>query len=181
MKSRNKRQDEFGEQFFFFLIFTHLFIWLYQVLAATHGVFVSPFRIFCFGPWAQLPCGMWDLSFHTMDQTDIACIARQIHNLWTTREAPLLRKFSWWSGLPIFPFSVYLPAGLHEPQGVGVALKGKGHVTHHIPDPQTSSTIPQCQHAHHVPSPLTLSTCAHVAHVTECSGLLPSTLGIHGR
>ena len=142
---------------FFFLIFTHLFIWLCRVLAAIHGVLVASLSTFCFGPWAQLPCGMWDLSSHTMDQTDIAYIARQIRNLWTTREAPLLRNFSWWSGLPIFPFSGYLPAGLHEPHGVGVAPKGKGHVTHHIPDPQTSCTIPQCQHAPMCPAPSPLA------------------------
>ena len=36
--------------------------------------------------WAKLPCGMWDPSSLTGDQTCIPCIARQILNHWTTRE-----------------------------------------------------------------------------------------------
>ena len=35
---------------------------------------------------------MWDLSSPTRDQTFISCIARQILNLWTTREVPILLK-----------------------------------------------------------------------------------------
>ena len=41
------------------------------------------------GSQAQLPGGLWDLSFQTRDQTHIPCIARQILNHWTTREVPL--------------------------------------------------------------------------------------------
>ena len=42
---------------------------------------------------AQLPCGMWDLSSPTRDQTRVPCIGRQILNYWTTREVPRLFIF----------------------------------------------------------------------------------------
>ena len=38
--------------------------------------------------WAQLPCGMWNLSFPNKDRTCVFCIARQILNQWVTREVP---------------------------------------------------------------------------------------------
>ena len=40
------------------------------------------------GSWAGLPCGMWDLSSLTRDQTLVPCIGKQILNHWTTREVP---------------------------------------------------------------------------------------------
>ena len=41
---------------------------------------------------AQLPCGMWDLSFLTRDQTHVFCIAKQVLNHWITRK--FLSKFN---------------------------------------------------------------------------------------
>ena len=41
----------------------------------------------------SLLCGMWDHSSLTRDQTRVPCIVRQILNLWTTREVPLLLTF----------------------------------------------------------------------------------------
>ena len=38
--------------------------------------------------WASLPCGMWDLSSLTRDQTHIPCTRWRILNHWTTREVP---------------------------------------------------------------------------------------------
>ena len=38
--------------------------------------------------WAGLPCGMWDLSSLTRDQTLVPCIGKQILNHWATREVP---------------------------------------------------------------------------------------------
>ena len=43
------------------------------------------------GVWAQLPRGMWDLSFPTGDRTCISCIGRQILNLGATREVPQIQ------------------------------------------------------------------------------------------
>ena len=40
------------------------------------------------GSWAGLPCGMWDLSSLTRDQTLVPCIGKRILNHWTTREVP---------------------------------------------------------------------------------------------
>ena len=157
---------------FFFLIFTHLFIWLCRVLAAIHGVLVASLSTFCFGPWAQLPCGMWDLSSHTMDQTDIAYIARQIRNLWTTREAPPAEEFFMVVRPPNFSLlwvltsrAAWAPRGGGGPEGQRTCDPPYPRPTNQLHHP----SVPTCSH---VPSPLTLSTCAHVVHVTECSGLL---------
>ena len=40
--------------------------------------------------WTWLPHGMWDPSSLTKGQTYVPCIARQIFDLWTTREIPIL-------------------------------------------------------------------------------------------
>ena len=40
------------------------------------------------GSWAGLPCGMWDLSSLTRDQTLVPCVGKRILNHWTTREVP---------------------------------------------------------------------------------------------
>ena len=45
-------------------------------------------RLTCCGAWAQLLCRTGDPSSPTRDGTHIPCIARQIPNLRTTREAP---------------------------------------------------------------------------------------------
>ena len=82
----------------------------------------------------------------------------------------------------LFPSLGRYQQGCMSPKGWGWPRRAKDMwPTYHIPGPQTSSPIPQCQHAPQVPSPLTLSTCAHVVRVTECSGLLLSTLGLHGQ
>ena len=41
---------------------------------------------------AQLPCGMWDLSSPTRDQTQVPYTGMRILNHWTTREVPLIVK-----------------------------------------------------------------------------------------
>ena len=41
------------------------------------------------GAWAELPRGIWNLSFLLRDRTHIPRIGRQILNHWTTREVPM--------------------------------------------------------------------------------------------
>ena len=68
-------------------------------------------RLSNWGARAQLPCGMWDLSFPPRDWTHVPCIGRQILYHWTTREVPLVLTFklllvSTYSGFPwLYPFS----------------------------------------------------------------------------
>ena len=81
----------------------------------------------------------------------------------------LVRHFSWWSGLPIFPFSGYTPAGLHRPRGVEVALKGRGHVARCNPDSLNSATIHQCRHAPQAPSPSPAAPVPAWVQPAECS------------
>ena len=45
----------------------------------------------CHGAQASLPCGMWDLSSPTRDQTPVCCIGRQILNHWTSLVVQWLR------------------------------------------------------------------------------------------
>ena len=39
------------------------------------------------------PCGMWDLSASTKDQTHIPCLGRQSLNPWITRDVPSVVSF----------------------------------------------------------------------------------------
>ena len=66
----------------------HLFIWLHQVLVEVHGIFIASCRIFHCQTWAQLLCGIWDLSSPTRDETHVPCFAKWILNHWTIREVP---------------------------------------------------------------------------------------------
>ena len=94
------------------LLFLLMFIGLHWVLVPARRVLVVSCRVFgCSAQalwwWRKAPeCGlsscdmqakllhsMWDLSTPTADQTYVPCIERQILNLWTTREVPVL--FSW--------------------------------------------------------------------------------------
>ena len=45
------------------------------------------------GPRASLPCGTWDLSFPTRDQTGVPCIGRQVPKHWAIREVQVLLPF----------------------------------------------------------------------------------------
>ena len=93
------------EYFIHFLKETLAFIYLFGcvgISVASHGVFIRSRGVFCCGSWAlavacrfgccgvwaQLLCRMGDPNSPTRDQTHILCIARQIPNLRTTREAP---------------------------------------------------------------------------------------------
>ena len=52
--------------------------------------------------WAQLLCGMWDLSFPPRDQIHVPCIVKQIINHWATREVPYFLK------ILTYAFNTYL-------------------------------------------------------------------------
>ena len=54
------------------------------------GSLVEVGELNCCSAWAYLPCGMWDLSSPTGDQTCVHCIGRWILYHWTTREVPKL-------------------------------------------------------------------------------------------
>lgn len=98
------------------LVSTEFFLWLHWVFIAAHKLFVVSCGILsicgerascyggfsCCGAWAlgclgfssygaqvQLPCGFWDLSPWTRDQTCVPYIGRQIRNHWT-RGSPTL-------------------------------------------------------------------------------------------
>ena len=63
---------------------------LLTVWVAENVLFLIPFYIIM-----TIPCGLWDLSSPTRDQTCVPCIGRWILNHWTTREAQdalVLRK-----------------------------------------------------------------------------------------
>ena len=83
---------EFRSQNHTFCLF--LFAWPHQVSVAVCRVFqcaawaslVVAHRLGSM--WAQLPQGMWDLSFPARDQTHIPWTGRGILNHWTTREVP---------------------------------------------------------------------------------------------
>lgn len=84
-------------------------------LVAAHGTFVALCGISSCGTWilvmvwapehmgsvfvvwTSLLCDMWALSSPTRNRTyvPIPCIARQIFNHWTTREALILYSFPW--------------------------------------------------------------------------------------
>ena len=67
----------------------------------------------------------------------------------------------------LFPSLGRYQQGCMNPKGWGWPRRAKDMwPAYRIPGPQTSSPIPQCQ---------------HVVRVTECSGLLLSTLGLHGQ
>ena len=63
-------------------MFVYLFTWLYQVLLASHRIFLVVSGLSC-------PHSTWDASTLTRDQTYVPCIGRWILNHWTTREVPL--------------------------------------------------------------------------------------------
>ena len=60
----------------------------------------------CHGAQASLPCGMWDLSSPTRDQTPVCCIGRQILNHWTTREVLSSSNFLNWSPKVLSVFQI---------------------------------------------------------------------------
>lgn len=62
-----------------------LSLWRPDSLVAAHGLQIQ-LRI-C-STWAELPCGMWNLSFPTKDGTSVFCVAWWILNYWITREVP---------------------------------------------------------------------------------------------
>ena len=77
----------------FFLIVT----WLCWVPTVAHGIFVMSCGIvhscgarilWLWRTGSSFPCGRWDPSSQTRDQTHIPCTARQTPNHWTTREVP---------------------------------------------------------------------------------------------
>ena len=91
------------ECFIHFLKETLAFIYLLGcvgVSIVSHGVFTRSCRVFYCGTWtlavackftccgAWLGCRMGDPGSPTRDRTHIPCVARQIPNLRTTREAP---------------------------------------------------------------------------------------------
>ena len=53
---------------------------------------VSPFIFLFFFFWS-MPCGMWDLSSLTRDQTCSSALEAESHNHWTAREVPLPSSF----------------------------------------------------------------------------------------
>ena len=82
---------------FFPPLFFFIVTWLCWAPTVAHGIFVVSCGIvhscgarilwlWCTG--SSFPCGRWDPSSRTRDQTHIPCTARQTPNHWTTREAP---------------------------------------------------------------------------------------------
>ena len=77
-----------------FVFFNFFFFWLCWIFVAAHGPLQlwhmdsSRHRLSSFDTWAQLSCGLWDLSSQTRDQTGVPCIGQWILNHWTTREGP---------------------------------------------------------------------------------------------
>ena len=60
-------------------------------LVVEHGLYST--GLSSCGAWAQMPLGMWDLSFWTKDQTPVSCIDRWILNHQTTMEFPRTTGF----------------------------------------------------------------------------------------
>ena len=59
-----------------------------RTFVTSYGVSFVVHRLSNCGTQAQLPDGMWDLSFPTRDQTRFPCLGKQILNHWTAREVP---------------------------------------------------------------------------------------------
>ena len=128
-------------------LLTCLFVcfWLSQVVVVARRIFIDTRRFMgsrasgfsSGGTQAELPCGVWDLSSLTRDQTCIS-IERQILNHWTTREVPALlfllsplfqlrifeRRWKCWSLSSVWLFAIPWTVACQAPLSMGFSRQG---------------------------------------------------------